>query len=772
MAQVSITGEKLGAVVDRAQTIVQVKSAWADDWQTVSYLEAVSATACVSPSMPKATLLYRYGNIIREDDTSFQQYDPLFITNRYVRIQAIDGLGIWTVWTGIILDDSFNMHGAESDPQGDQAITAYGLEILLDRVAIEGAYTDDGKIDWCPPFNSRDAYGAALQGNRATDLDAGETSHRFSKDGQTWTHYDIINYLLDRYFGLQILISGQKEILEQMSGVYYFEGLSLKQAFDKLIDRRRGIGWFLDPGEGDGTISLIIFSVFSDPVSAGSITFSGNPSVSSLDLSAAFDVDENLTRIVQSSLYDRIVIQGSRIKTCFTVSVAAGNLVRDWTTAAQTAYNTKTEDTARASEKYEHVYQQFKIPDDWNWTHNDGTGDRISVLPEWVTAATWNNDRPLLRWIPIEKPNGGYEEPMVFVTSEEKIYMVDKLSAVKKPGAHTRIMDTGKGFSLKGKINHLFGLNHFSGTSETDPQYDYTTLAATLAVESDARIKEVVELGGETEIPRTLVIPVYDAEYWHIARGTAKSLENGTIVYATQDITVRDDRDKLKKIAALARAWYSVYRSAVRVTVRFIGMLAPLGGVISDISGSWHKEPVNTVVTSRTWDFTSGTTTIETGYTDLDIRAMLDVPGMSDFRAVGRAFNRHQSEIGELKQRVGSLPSRISETEGSIPVKMQITEIKETYLICDYSGTSIKVAKPWAIRMGVDFPSGPAYVYNSATHRTATQGATVEEQYITPAYGIGEEITAASTGFEVLKDVDGNIITWIDINTAGRSWAT
>ncbi len=676
MAQISITGQELDTVTNWTNTFVQIKDNWGSNWRTVSYLEAISATITVSPNMPSAKLLYRYGEIKREDQTIFRQYDPLSITNSYVRIMGIYSDGSVPLWVGIITDDSFEMQGAIADPQGDQTITTYGLEHLLDRVAIVGAYTDEGQIDWSPVFNEPEWFGGKLQGNRSTAFDDDGGSYLFSRDREKWNNVQIIEYLLASYVGLPIQITGQYEILEQLYGSYYFEGLTIKQAIDKLVDRRRGIGWFLNT-DGGGNISLEIFSVFNYPVTAGSITFPGNNNQQSLDLGDAIDVLGNTTHISQSTLYDRIIVQGARTKVCFTVSIEDGNLEPDWSDEDETEYKELTgtaeeNDKARASEKYEAIYQRFCIPKDWDYKVDlgDGEGTKIPILDPENSASNWSYPRPLMRWIPIEKQGSliaEYEETMVFIKDGEAYYLVDKLPAIKRPGAHVRTLDSDKGFAIKSKINHLFGLNHFhfdSGNTGTEPVYDYKTLMATVAMETDTRNQVVVLVGSETEIERTLVVDVHDAELWQIVPGTVTGVNEGELVRATDTVTVRDDTDKLEAIAALAKAWYSDYRAAVSIEVKKVCFLSGIGSIITEIESAWQREPVNTVVTSRHWDFRQGTTTIETGYMDLDVRAMLDIPGMSDFRAVGRAFNRQQKEIGDLKARVGTLPARLTTPSG------------------------------------------------------------------------------------------------------------
>ena len=100
-----------------------------------------------------------------------------------------------------------------------------------------------------------------------------------------------------------------------------------------------------------------------------------------------------------------------------------------------------------------------------------------------------------------------------------------------------------------------------------------------------------------------------------------------------------------------------------------------------------------------------------------------------------------------------------------------ILEEKEEYLVCDKDGANIKVAKPWGLRNGVDYPIGPDYVYHSPQHRTATLGANTEEQYITPVYQVGEEILARRLPSSRINDDDDNMIVWIDENLIGRCWA-
>jgi len=102
-----------------------------------------------------------------------------------------------------------------------------------------------------------------------------------------------------------------------------------------------------------------------------------------------------------------------------------------------------------------------------------------------------------------------------------------------------------------------------------------------------------------------------------------------------------------------------------------------------------------------------------------------------------------------------------------------ITAIFDTYLVCTKDGASIKVAKPWGLRRGVDWPAAATYTYSAPGTRSAVQsGYTTETQKITPDYEVGEELLVARLPSARIDDDDGNLIVWYDMNAAGRCWAT
>lgn len=692
MGSVQITGPAAGpTVVERSNLVVETRKSWGEDWVSFPYLHPLTATSSIAPGISSAEFIWRYGNIKREDSSIFSNVSPISISDQYIRIVVIDSDGRRPIWTGIVSDESFSMHGTlpGGNPQGDQRIVAYGLEHLLDRVSVDGAYVEEQgatkKIGWSPTFNDRGFHGAALEGNRSTSIGP-EGVHRFSRDGSVWNHREIIEYIFKYYSvaGLPFSFGGQYTLLESIKTVVNFEGLTIRQVLNKLIDRKRGLGWTIRIS--GGIVVIHVFSVFDESLSVGDVVVTPNSEVGTIAFDDAIDLDSALINKSVSSQYDRIVVQGERIKTCFSVSIADGNLEKGWVASEEASYkagsvsnnlDSKRNDAERKTDKFNRVYQTFRIPSNWNWKASDGVGGNKRFVVPGLTSDglvstliipnTWNYPKALLRWLPISKNVNAsnsepeYLEPIVIVKDGQDFYQVDALAAIKKDPASVRILDREMGISVTPKINHVLGLNHFNKTtdprSDTDPQIDYTSIIATVAVEADHRLRVEVDLVKIGEASKTLVLEVADAELWWINPLTVTGIKDGKLVKSNGGI-VRDDSVRLRQIAAFAKAWYGKRRSSIEFTAMSLAEFSPVGSlIVSAVSGT-QEEPVGTVVSEKTWDFERQSTRIKTDYAEIDIGATLDIPGMSDFRSVGRQFAKQKAEIKSLRKHVGNFDVR------------------------------------------------------------------------------------------------------------------
>jgi len=115
-----------------------------------------------------------------------------------------------------------------------------------------------------------------------------------------------------------------------------------------------------------------------------------------------------------------------------------------------------------------------------------------------------------------------------------------------------------------------------------------------------------------------------------------------------------------------------------------------------------------------------------------------------------------------------------------------ITEIQDDYMVCNQidaqSGlagkTVYNVALPYELRKttydgaSIVYPSSTvAYAYTTSQTRTADDGATSETQRITPEYYVGARLRAVNVETGV-NDANGVKVTWEDLNTTGRYFAT
>lgn len=667
MPAVQITGTAQPTLVAAPIVRVDVRASWTADWVEAPYLQPTVATLAASPSVSSAQFLYRYGTIRREDGVDFAHYGPLHLANHYVRITAYLGATWQVIWMGVIQDTQFSVFGGET-AAGDESLTAYGFEHLLDRAAVEGALTDDGEIGWCPPFNERPGWGAGLLGNKSA------TAARFSTDGDLWSNADIIDYLVTRYAPSAIpwSYSGLTGALADLYGVYSLEGLTLKQCLDKLIDRRRGLGWTIRYGTGAPVIH--VFSILDTAAAVGDVIMPANSEQITIDVRYGILIGDVVLATSQAAAYDSVLVQGSRAKVAFTSSVASGSLETAWSLSAEAAYKAAgggeaaERDAVRTGTQFESVYQHFRLPDGWSWTDYAGVDatvafDDLAQFDTQHTGPRWNNRRPFLRYLPIPDPvnDGEMLRPLAFLEVDGTPYQADRLGQLGKPACSVSLLDGCPGISLSAGINHVLAAGHLDAETDmsaTAPVYDYGTLVATVAIETDARPAVRVAVSAlAADFARTLVLDVPDAHYWYVVPGTVIGCENGTYSRHAGGVT-RDDTAKLRQIAAMAAAWYGRQRASLRFNEKLISPQYAPGMLVTDVTSGTGIAPVGTVITQVSFDFQKFTTSVSTAFGELDFAVVLDIPGMSDFRSVGRAFNRLADDVREVKRHLGRMPVR------------------------------------------------------------------------------------------------------------------
>lgn len=642
---------------------VYAKRKWSDPWVHLPYCDCVSMEEDAAPSMSSARLRYHYGWIKREGRSQPRLYYPLDISGAYIAIKLGGTAGLLDrfppVWVGVCDYERHLPHGTVGYFQGPQDFQCYGLGHLLDRVQITGAHTEDGYIDRAVVFNRPEVRGQAQRGNRSANPGAAGV-YVVSRDGKEWTNLDLVQYLLQYYApeGLTFVLVGHYTALDNFVEQWDFDGKSLWQCLNELIDRRRGLGFNL-VSTGSGPIYVNVWSTLTAPIAVGDTFLPANPDQVIVGFDGLRDVQPAIT-LNRLATYDAVEVRGGPVYTTFSLSAADETLEPAWTPEQETAYkagsgdaeaDTQDHDAERGTDKHGTVYRVYRVPDNWDWqvgdgeggetTYNaaptvkdDGTIDYTTAAPAWQGGKQFERELCLLE-DPESDSNPEYRKAFVVVRhpDDDTWHFVERLDAVGLTPASVRPGDSGLTIEVSPQgAAHVAALNHFDtaddGTSDTntDPQYDYETYIATVQVATDQHLRIRVELPGvwHTETGRTKVIDYPSAVAWIVVPGTVLDVTDGELVRADDWQVERDDTDTLRTIAALAAAWYLQPRSELSWELQGVSVSHPVGQLVRGLASQWTLTDVASVITRRAWDFSGPipTTTWQTGFSELSAQAI------------------------------------------------------------------------------------------------------------------------------------------------------
>ncbi len=659
MSTVQINGTVTPAIFKESQIgAVFVRPAWSGtfDWEWVPFLEPVHCEYKTAPSLSTAQFEWTVGEVKQIGATTFPEYDLLNLADYFVGISVINSFTDWTAWVGLIQSETL------IEPSVDQGITtmrqvfgAVGLEYLLQRRRIIGSYVDgDILIDRNMVFNERHGRGASVIGNRSTNKGA-RGAYTFSTDGKVWTNWQIIEHIMEFYQppNIPFPIYGAWFALDQIVDVHDLTGLTVYDALNRLIDRRRGFAWnvlasFI-------SVQITISTQLSEPIRLGEVEVPANSWQRDIDLTGLIDVKTKMSSN-RAHLVDTIIARGQRIKCCGTIAFLNSTLTEGWSSGNQTTYESLT-DEERRSDALERVYRHYKIPAAWNWelanlfdagteymspaALTDGTVDHTA------NGAVWNSDHRFESFIPFEMTGGisgedevQFRRPFVLVedpdTADEYHY-IENLDELEFKSASVGIADRELTLIIRpaGAPPHVLGLNDFVDTEPTDhdPEVDYTSMIATVFFAGDSHLKVEVSIPANdlAGLGKTLYIDVPHAEYWFAAKGTVEDVdENKALVYresgdpaAVQLETIRDDGLLLRTAALGAMAWYSQQRNTIEWEIAGLSPQMFPGVLVRLAASSAHTyDQVGTTVTSWRLDFGEEIkTTVKTGFAELDTEA-------------------------------------------------------------------------------------------------------------------------------------------------------
>lgn len=407
---------------------VYLRTDWFADWEEKEFLYCDSCQFAANPHLALAQLSWRYGSIQQAGSSSFDEVDRLdSVLRAYVKIEIDDpdSEGETIDWHGILETDSAEQNGILGALAfGKQSLTAYGLDILLQRHVLttsmaEGPDGDERTIDRGLEFNAR----AQIDGtdkdeapNRSALLGARDAcifAHDLAS-ADFWSTLDIAKYLLAYQAPPDevddIAVQWQLDVGQFFGVLPDFDkprmaahARSLKQLLDQLLDRRRLLGYTVevDPGavdeEGDPVdpdkIQLRCFTFTPVDIDFDGDTIPANSAQKALVFESDAGVQAATLKRSTLDAYDQVICTGERIVACFTIRADLETLVSQWTDEQETEYGegaSGQEDYAEA-EKYDQqasnrrvrhahrlhrVYAFYGLPTDW-----DGMLDGAPYFP-------------------------------------------------------------------------------------------------------------------------------------------------------------------------------------------------------------------------------------------------------------------------------------------------------------------------------------------------------------------------------------------------------
>ncbi|MBN2711361.1 MAG: hypothetical protein JXR97_02865, partial [Planctomycetes bacterium] len=295
----------------------------------------------------------------------------------------------------------------------------------------------------------------------------------------------------------------------------------------------------------------------------------------------------------------------------------------------------------------------------------DGSINTNGQSPLFMRGKTFLR-RLLLRNTAVDRDDAAeFMLPMVFIKDEDGNYVqVDKIKTDTCTGCQVRMLDDCLGIEVAGNPNHKIALNHFSDANVPDgeePEFDYSTLVATVAMETDERLR--VEAGSGDRVLR-FIVP--EAQCWYVNPNTVVGLKDGELYrfaaeeWGADSNVIRNDYELLRAKVELAHAWHSQTRALINLTLNDLGIYAPVGAYVTRSLHGSASQPIGTVITGIQWDFgNNAKTTITTGWRELDVVGMNYEHGISDAETLREKTDAIAEGLKEAKEHTLNLPVRI-----------------------------------------------------------------------------------------------------------------
>lgn len=393
---------------------VYVRSQWSGAWVELPGMQCLEATWSVAPTLPTATILWRYGRVKQPAQGNFFPETPTNLQDQYVRIEFAtditeadeDNDDQWTntrQWYGIVRTTEQQLPGVNLEA-GQQIYGAVGLESLLSEHLIRASHWDDGSrfhaVDFPHVMNP-----SGVGNMTPFSLEDGTRVYWYNLDtASTWSTSEIVRYLLRYHTPLSP--DGERKITFRISpdnpvGVIPTwdepevdpRGQTTYSMLDRLLSRDRLIAWWLDVSETNEV------ELRCEPLAETSIAVPGVDGAvipaSSRQREIRFDSDPLTSAAVKVSTLehaDRVVCRGARRVSVGTFNIKLDNtLQKGWSDAREDTYNAgfstsggygalsrrlkqERNQEVRSDNKLSEVYSRFLVPITWDRKTANGQG--------------------------------------------------------------------------------------------------------------------------------------------------------------------------------------------------------------------------------------------------------------------------------------------------------------------------------------------------------------------------------------------------------------
>ncbi len=686
---------------------VYTRSLWNDAWTARPYLYAETLSFSVSPEIPQARLSYTTGDVLQAGAMAYASFGQLDLAGHYVKIaidqQQIEGEPPVPTrdWYGVIVESEHDRQGKNAQwvgVPGRQTITAAGMEWLLDReivdtsIVLETSEAGERRIGRAIGFNlgAGDKNNHAFKGNKSDlwgNAPARIFTENFDEDhAEVWNAYDILDYLLAyhapaNFAGTQKMVwalTGQIDSLLWHKPAIHVHGQSVLAILNQLIDRRRGLGWYLLVTDATGP-RVAIYSYNQNHIFTPSgKTFLANPFQVAWNFDDSTTVQRAIVTTSKTHVADQVIARSTeRRTTCFSVSYA-DVLAKDWSAALETTYRTAASSigaeytngtieekqvlnrAARNTDDLRRVWRHFRVQD---WSDTIG-GETVlpdeygNPEPVWRPGLVFEDVLPLLsdhdysadpltpdavvdntpadaapeylRPFGIAAAAVGDASHFQYLDRLAGGDVGDNLETEGRPwSASLRMQDDGLGLivDVSRAPQHVIGAGDWTAidaadTADWKADLDWEDFFFTVAMRGDTYPEakwpdEALPSGAD--VHRTMVIDVPGARLDYVVAGTILGLDDEGHKILSAGGYIRDDGPLLTDLARIAFDWYSVPRVAIAVTDHTLDSPLSLGNLVTTIGGAFDLLTTNSVVTRLSFDLVAGTTQVETQFAELDV---------------------------------------------------------------------------------------------------------------------------------------------------------